>query len=96
MSEPCDQSGNERLECAQQNAVSQSLISMALIAGEQATVATLSAIAAAAGVTSLHGRSVEQFYEHAKQTVLELQISDLADTDPAYATRLKQLWESMR
>ena len=65
------------------------------IAFERATIGTLEAVAAAAGVTSLDGMPIAEFHDRRKRIETEALIADFADVNPTAATHVKALLEKL-
>lgn len=71
----------------------ESLIGCMDVAQCRATVTTLEALAEAAGIKELHGKSVRDFFAAVARRETEAAISDIADDSPELATLVKQRWD---
>lgn len=78
-----------------ENLIWDQLIGTFYIAFERATIATLEAVAAKAGVTSLEGMPIAEFHDRRKRVETEELIADFADVNPTAATHVKALLEKL-
>ncbi len=75
--------------------IHEALLGAMSIGSTRALLATIEAVAEAAGILEVHGIGVRQFYHAAAIPETERAIADIADSDPVFATAVKKQWDSL-
>ncbi len=81
------------MSMAYERVIQEQLIATATVASERALLGTIETISRAAGVASLDGMPVQEFFQRRKAKETEELIADFADVNPTAATHVKALWD---
>lgn len=74
----------------------QSLQGIFQVADSQATLKTIEELAAALGVSQIHGMPIVEYFHRKKSEMAEDLIRDFSDHNPAAATAIKAAWEDVK